>query len=133
MQSSAPPTFSGRRVLVIDDSRVVRMLLRIWLERLGCEVTEANDGAPGLAHARSGAFELVFCDVNMPGLSGLSVLDGIRRNPGTAELPVILVTTRGQRQDRLRAEQLGVSGYITKPVRYGNILRALVRHLSPRR
>lgn len=113
------------RVLVADDARVMRMLIRTWLERLGLDVEEARNGIEALSLAKTGRFDLVMLDINMPGLTGLSVLDRIRTDPELEGLPVVLLTTLGNAADVERGRRLGASDYLTKPISFGTLRRML--------
>ena len=118
------------RILVADDARVVRMLMRTWLERLGHEVVEAADGAAALsairdAVASSQPFRLAFCDVNMPMLSGLQVLDAVKDDERLGKTPIVLVTTLGTSEDVRRGQSRGAAAYLTKPVTFSAVLGAL--------
>lgn len=118
------------RILVADDARVVRMLLRTWLERLGHVVIEAADGSAAVASLRDAAvggqpFDVVLCDVNMPILSGLQVLDALRGDALLGETPLVLVTTLGARSDIERGRARGAAAYLTKPVSFGALIGAL--------
>jgi CheY-like chemotaxis protein len=120
------------RVLVADDARVVRMLLRTWLERLGHEVGEAADGSAALAALRDAAaagrpFDVAFCDVNMPVLGGLQVLDAVRDDALLGRLPVVLVTTLGGEADVERGLGRGAAAYLTKPVGFSAVAGALAQ------
>lgn len=119
-----------RRILVVDDSRVVRALLRHWLIRLDYEVIEAKNGPEGLARLEAGDVDLVICDINMPGLTGLSILDRVRKDPGLRDLPFVLLTTEGQAEDVKRGTVLGCSAYLTKPLLHGHLVQTL-RNLLP--
>jgi CheY-like chemotaxis protein len=119
-------------ILVADDARVMRMLVRTWLERLGFSVLEAASGSEALAQTRKLRFDAAFLDIHMPGLTGLQVLDGIRSEERTAELPVVIVTTLGHAADVERGLRLGASAYLTKPLSYGDLVRALERVLPTR-
>ncbi len=118
------------RILVADDARVVRMLLKTWLERLGHDVVEAGDGAAALSAIRdavaAGApFRLAFCDVNMPTLSGLQVLDAVRDDDRLGKTPIVLVTTLGTDADVRRGQARGAAAYLTKPVTFSSVLKVL--------
>jgi CheY-like chemotaxis protein len=118
------------RILVADDARVVRMLIRTWLERMGHVVIEANDGAAVLSRLRDAVqagtpFDVAFCDVNMPLLSGLQVLDAARDDPVLGTTPIVLVTTLGAEADVSRGHSRGAAAYLTKPVSYGAVVGAL--------
>ncbi len=113
------------RILVIDDARVMRMLLRTWLEQLGFSVTEAENGETGLRRILDGAADVVFCDINMPGISGLTVLDRVRSHADTADVPFVLLTTLGHAEDVRRGQNLGASRYLTKPLQFVALAEAM--------
>jgi CheY-like chemotaxis protein len=120
------------RVLVADDARVMRMLLRTWLERLEHEVVEAKDGTEVLTLLRDAAasgvpFDIAFCDVHMPGFTGLQILDALRGDGGLAKTPIVLVTTLGHQQDIERGLARGAAAYLTKPVDYVDVYAVLRR------
>jgi CheY-like chemotaxis protein len=120
------------RVLVADDARVVRMLLRTWLERLGHQVVEAGDGSAALAALRDAVssatpFDVAFCDVNMPVLGGLQVLDAVRDDAQLGRTPIVLVTTLGSGGDIERGLARGAAAYLTKPVGFSAVTGALAK------
>jgi two-component system, cell cycle response regulator DivK len=121
------------RILIADDARVMRMLLRTWLERDSHTVLEAKTGVEALRLVHEGLatkpVDLVFCDIQMPELSGLQVVDAVRADPRLELLPVILVTTLGHEHDVERGLQRGASDYLPKPITYEALHRALRRHL----
>lgn len=124
------------RILVADDARVVRMLMRTWLERLGHDVVEAVDGAAALSAIRDAVaagkpFRVGFCDVNMPTLSGLQVLDAVRDDERLGRTPIVLVTTLGAEADVRRGQARGAAAYLTKPVTFSAVLAALSAVAEP--
>lgn len=122
-----PNDAKALRVLVADDASVMRMLLRTLLGRiLACKVTEANDGPTALKLATEQDFDLVLLDVNMPGMTGLAVLEGLRRLPAYKTTPIIIITALGQEKHRDRGLQLGASAYVLKPLREAALARALL-------
>lgn len=111
--------------MVADDSRVMRMLVGMWLARMGAKVIEASDGLDAISLLDG--VDAVFLDINMPKASGLTVLDHIRRqNP---ELPVALMTTLGQKADVAKGIELGAKTYLTKPLEHSQLVLALA-HLG---
>ncbi len=107
----------------------MRMLVRHWLERLGLVVEEAEDGFEALRRARTGDYALVVLDINMPGITGLGVLEGIRSDPSTRGMPVLLLTTLGHEADMRRGARLGASAYLTKPLSYSALKDTVTRLL----
>jgi CheY-like chemotaxis protein len=114
------------RVLVADDARVMRMLLRTWLERLGCTVIEASSGTEALRTLQQEtAVDAALLDIHMPGITGLQVLDQVRNDPRMKALPVVIITTLGHASDVERGLRIGATAYLTKPLGYGDLLRSL--------
>ncbi len=104
------------RILVVDDFPTMRRIVRNLLKELGySNVDEAEDGAAGLARLRSGGFEFVISDWNMPNLDGLSMLKEIRADATLSHLPVLMVTAESKKENIIAAAQAGASGYVVKP------------------
>ena len=120
------------RVLVADDARVMRMLLRTWMERLGFIVIEASSGTEALLALREHPVDAALLDIHMPGVTGLQVLDQVRNDPRMKALPVIIITTMGHASDVERGLRIGATAYLTKPLGYGDLLRALEAALPGR-
>src|SRR4051812_118406 len=95
------------RVLVADDARVMRMLLRTWLERLGFAVLEATSGTEAIALLQQNPVDAALLDIHMPGVTGLQVLDQARNDPKLKALPVIIITTLGHAVDVERGLRIG--------------------------
>ena len=106
---------TGKLILVVDDEIAVRMICSFNLEAAGLEVMEAVDGDEALAAVRERRPDLVLLDVMMPKRDGWAVAAELRADPRTRDLPIVFLTARVDDADRLRAHQLGVVGYITKP------------------
>ena len=104
------------RILVVDDFLTMRRILRSLLKDLGFEnVEEAEDGAMGLEKARSGRFQFVISDWNMPIMTGLAMLQAIRADPVLAKLPVLMVTAEAKKENVIAAARAGANGYVVKP------------------
>src|SRR5882672_11478975 len=87
----------GKRVIVIDDSKTERDQVRFVLEGAGYEVIEAVDGLDGFAKIRDlPDLSLAICDVNMPGMTGIGMLEALKSNGVNQKLPVVMLTTEGQ-------------------------------------
>ncbi len=100
------------RVMLVDDDVELVELLRDYLEREGFAVTQAHDGAAGVAAALSGTHDIVVLDVMMPGLTGIQALAMIRSK---SAVPVIMLTARGDDADRIVGLELGADDYVPKP------------------
>lgn len=121
------------RVLLVDDDRELTAMLGEYLAREGFDVEAAHDGAQGEAEALSGRYDIIVLDVMMPRLSGIEVLRRIRAR---SEVPVLLLTARGDNVDRIAGLELGADDYVPKPSSPGELvarLRAILRRTGTRR
>jgi DNA-binding response OmpR family regulator len=119
------------RVLLIDDDVRLPDLLRSYLEQNGVALSHAPDGARGLVMLEQGAFDAVLLDVMMPGMDGLEVCRKIRSK---SNVPVIMLTARGDETDRVVGLELGADDYVGKPFSPRELLarlRAVLRRSRP--
>jgi two-component system, chemotaxis family, chemotaxis protein CheY len=115
--------------LVVEDSPMMRQLLVLALSRLrSLKVTEADDGVDGLRKLAAGKFDIIITDINMPIMDGLKLVRRVRSDPTHKDVPIIIITTEGSKEDRSRALQLGANAYITKPIQAPQVI-AKVREL----
>jgi two-component system chemotaxis response regulator CheY len=106
----------SRKVLVIDDSATIRRQVSSVLTQAGFEILEAVDGIDGAAQIRANAdLALVLCDINMPRLNGLDMLESLSEEIAAKSLPVVMLTTEGEPSAMARAKKAGVKGWIVKP------------------
>jgi two-component system chemotaxis response regulator CheY len=110
-------------ILTVDDSASVRMAIRMALSGAGYAVTEAGDGADGLAKLQAGRFDMVVTDLNMPRMDGLTMIRELRRLPGCAGIPVIFVTTESDDAVKAQAKAAGATGWLVKPFQPDQIVR----------
>jgi len=121
-------------VLVVEDERALVTLLRYNLEREGFAVNEAHDGEEALLQLRETAPDVVLLDWMLPRISGIEVCRQIRRAPAWRDLPVIMLTARGEEGDRVRGLDGGADDYVVKPFSPGELvarLRAVIRRVRP--
>jgi two-component system alkaline phosphatase synthesis response regulator PhoP/two-component system response regulator VicR len=104
-----------KKILAVDDERHIVRLVQVNLERQGYLVVTAFDGKEALEKIDSENPDLVVLDVMMPYMDGFEVLQTIRKNPNTRDLPVIMLTAKAQDADVFRGWQQGVDCYLTKP------------------
>lgn len=104
--------FKRRKILVVDDEERMVRFIRLNLEHDGFRVKEAFDGRQALEELRTEAPDLILLDVMMPGLDGFEVLQMIRE---VSKIPVLMLTAKGEEDDRVRGLELGADDYITKP------------------
>ena len=142
VSQAAPPAepleavqLKGMRVLAVDDNdtnlRILGGLLAAW----GTEPTLAGSGVDALgalakARAAEQSFRLVLTDCDMPGMDGFELADEIRRNPGLASTSIMMLTSAGQRGDAARCREVGLEGYLTKPVGQSELRDAILRVTS---
>ena len=104
------------KFLVVDDFSTMRRIIRNLLKELGyTNVEEAEDGNIGLQKLKSGNFQFVISDWNMPNMTGIEMLKAIRADAATKGLPVLMVTAEAKKENILEAAQAGASGYVVKP------------------
>ena len=122
----------AKKVIVIDDSEVIRQQVGALLRKAGYEMVEAADGQKGLEviRATEGAV-MVICDVNMPVMNGLEMAEAMRREPRAEGLPMVMLTTEVQKELVLRARQAGVKGWLVKPFKEEALISTVVKLAGP--
>jgi len=106
----------ARKILIIDDEDDIREVAALSLETVaGWEVIVAGSGAQGLARAAAEHPDAILLDVMMPGMDGPTTFRELRKNPGTAGIPVLLLTAKVQSTDQRRFADLGVEAVLFKP------------------
>ena len=117
----------GTRVLVADDSSTMRKIILRSLEAVGVpNAVEAGDGDEAVSLFSQGEFDLVLTDWNMPGKSGLEVIQEIRK--ADKDVPIIMVTTEAEKSRVMEAIQAGVSDYLVKPFTADTLREKLEKH-----
>lgn len=115
-----------KKVLIIDDSTTVRQLVCSVLTDAGFNVEEAVDGAAGAERiARVADLALVICDINMPTMNGLEMLEVINADPKYQALPIVMLTTEGQPEMIQRAKAAGAKAWIIKPFKSDLLVRTV--------
>jgi len=122
-----------RRLLIVDDVRDNRVLLRRRFERRGFEVVEAESGLAALDLIDAESFDLVLLDIMMPGIDGIETLKRIRKQKSASQLPVIMVTGKTATENMVEALQLGANDYVTKPVDFAVALARVEVQISRKR
>ncbi|HEY0007332.1 MAG TPA: SpoIIE family protein phosphatase [Tepidisphaeraceae bacterium] len=120
-------------ILVVDDVEANRDALARRLQRRGYTVATASDGPRALAMIEEQVFDAVLLDVMMPGMSGLEVLERVRRTKSPADLPIIMATAKDESADIVGALKLGANDYITKPIDFPVALARVQTQLTLRR
>lgn len=103
-------------ILVVDDFSTMRRIVKNLLHELGyANVQEADDGNTALPMLKTGKFDFLITDWNMPGMPGLDLLKNVRADATLGKMPVLMVTAEAKREQIIEAAQAGVSGYVIKP------------------
>ncbi len=104
------------KILVVDDFSTMRRIIKNLLRDLGFTNTdEADDGTTALPKLRTGNFDFLVTDWNMPGMQGIDLLKEVRADANLSSLPVLMVTAEAKKEQIVEAAQAGVNGYIVKP------------------
>jgi two-component system chemotaxis response regulator CheY len=112
-----------KRILIVEDSPTMRQLLVFALRRLkDVDIVEAQDGMDGLRKVSSDHFDLALIDINMPVMDGLKLISLIRGEDSLCNIPIVVITTEGAKEDRERALSLGANEYLTKPIQANHVL-----------
>jgi DNA-binding response OmpR family regulator len=122
-----------RRALVVEDDPDIVELLAHYLKAEGFAVDATQDGRKGLERLRAEAYQLVVLDLQLPGMDGLSLCAEIRRDRKTKDVPVIMLTARGDEADRIVGLEMGADDYVVKPFSPKELVarvRALFRRLE---
>jgi DNA-binding response OmpR family regulator len=115
----------GKHVLLVEDELNIIEAMRFLLSREGWTVDTHNNGSDATQVIRDLNPDLVVLDVMLPGKSGFEILEELRSSPETADLPILMLTARGQSRDREMAEKAGVSRFMTKPFSNAEVLTAV--------
>jgi len=117
-----------KRILVVDDSVTVRQQVAQTLQQAGYEVVEATDGVDALTKVDP-TIAMAICDVNMPRMNGIELVEKLAQDPTWKLLPIVMLTTEGQPQLIQRARAAGIKGWIVKPFK-PEMLVAVVKKMA---
>lgn len=105
----------GTRILIVEDEPSILESLGFILQRAGFEIDTVMDGAEALGRLRRQSYSGLILDIMLPGMNGFDILRAVRADKALATLPVIVLTAKGQANDRRAAEAIGATAFITKP------------------
>ena len=114
-----------KRILAVDDSASVRQMVNFTLCKAGYEVVEAVDGQDGLSKTGSGKFDLIITDLNMPNMDGIQMISAVRKVPGYAFVPILMLTTESQAEKKDAGRKAGATGWIVKPFNTEQLLSVI--------
>jgi two-component system, chemotaxis family, chemotaxis protein CheY len=127
----AMPQFDQARVLLVDDSGVIRKILKQFLDKMGIgHCVQAECGEDALKHLREDRFDLVLCDWNMPDMTGLDVLKRVRHELGNKTTQFIMITTEIAQDNVQEAQKHSISSFIGKPFAYNIFERQVSKALE---
>jgi two-component system, chemotaxis family, chemotaxis protein CheY len=119
-----------KSILVTDDSTIMRMFLVMSLKRmLKVKITEAVNGIDALAKLKGGKFDLLLTDMNMPEMNGAELIRCVRIGMNS-DIPIVVITTKGEIKDRVIGMSLGANGYLTKPVNQAELIKMVLKLLG---
>lgn len=119
---------SAKKILIVDDEEILRMLITDTLEFEGYEIDEAGDGQEGYDKIVKESYDLVILDYMMPLMTGMEVLEKIQ--PHKLNVPIIMLTAKAQQEDREMAQNLGANYYMSKPFSPADLVK-LVNQILP--
>ncbi len=121
-------------ILVVEDEPNVRQMLRLLLQRAGYEVSEAADAAEAKARLAENRPALILLDWMLPGMSGAELARALKYAASTRDIPIIMLTARGEEDDKVRGLESGADDYITKPFSTRELqarIKAILRRTTP--
>lgn len=125
-----PFDLSDKSILIADDSAIMRMFLVMNMRRmLRVNITEAVNGQDALAKLMQGKYDLLLTDMNMPEMGGAELVRAVR-NGLKSDIPIVIITTKGEVKDRDLGMSLGANGYLTKPVDVKELIKTILTHLG---
>jgi phosphate regulon transcriptional regulatory protein PhoB len=122
------------RILIIEDEPAIREMVGIALRRAGYEMLEADDAEQAGSVLKAEIPDLILLDWMLPGMSGVDFARSLRKRPDTSQVPVIMLTARGEEEDRIRGLEVGADDYVTKPFSPRELIariRAVLRRAAP--
>jgi type II secretory ATPase GspE/PulE/Tfp pilus assembly ATPase PilB-like protein/CheY-like chemotaxis protein len=123
----------GACVLLVDDEDQLRRVMKDLLERDGYRIAEARDGAEAMVEVDRHAPDIIVLDLNLPGMDGYTVLSQLRSRPATRDIPVVVLTAKGDEDNEVRVFELGADDFLTKPFRARALSARLEAVLGRRR
>jgi len=117
----------ARSILIVDDSRSMRELVKFALAPAGYDITEAADGAQAMGFVCTKSFDLVITDLNMGAISGLDLTKKIRAVPQHKNTPILVLTTETSAEKKSQAREAGATGWLVKPFDRDKLLQTVSR------
>ena len=119
----------AKKILVVDDSTSMRQMIAFTLKGAGYQTAEAMDGNQGLVEAKKQKYDLVFTDVNMPGMDGLTFTKELRKVADYKFVPILVLTTEASTDKKMAGKSAGATGWLVKPFNPEQLLNTVKRVL----
>lgn len=119
-----------KKIMIVDDSASMRMMVTFTLKEGGYDIVEAVDGSNALEKLQNGRVDMMITDVNMPHLDGIELVRKVRENSECRFIPIILLTTESQESKKKAGREAGATGWIVKPFRADQLLSVVKRVLG---
>jgi len=119
-----------RTVLIIEDEKLIIVSTQMVLEAAGFRVESATNGEDGIAKARSLSPDLILLDIMMPGIDGWETLTRLKRDGGTANIPVIIFTAREHARGHQKSAEMGAADYFRKPFEPDELIELVEKHVG---
>jgi len=120
----------SKTILAVDDSASMRQMVKLTLSGAGYTVVEACDGADALGKAKTGTFNMVVTDLNMPNMDGLALIHELRKLAAYKGVPIVFLTTESDDGKKREAKEAGATGWITKPFQQDQLLAVIRKVLG---
>jgi two-component system chemotaxis response regulator CheY len=118
-----------RKIMVVDDSNVMRQMVSFTLREAGFEVLEAENGRDALNKLDGHCLDLILTDLNMPLMDGITFIRNVRTLPATSYTPILMLTTESQVEKKMQGKEAGATGWIVKPFDPPKLLAVIARVL----
>ncbi len=115
------------KILTVDDSKTIRLIVKRAFAPYDCAVFEAANGEEGLAVAAAEKPDLIVLDITMPVMDGVTMLTRLKGNPALKDIPVIMLTAESGRENVANIASLGVRDYLVKPFKDGQLMEKVIR------
>ncbi len=118
------------KILVVDDCPTTRKLISLYLKSKGFLVVTAENGLDAIEKLGAGDINLILSDINMPYMDGIEFLKTVRSDPNSSHIPIFMVTTESDPEEKERAFKIGATGYMVKPVTAEQVVTAVKQILK---
>ncbi len=118
------------KILLADDAKNIVLVLKMSLEKAGYDVIIARDGLSALELAQTEDPDLILLDILMPKMNGFLVIEALKDDPVTSEIPVVFISAKSEEKDLERARSLGASDYLVKPIKQEELLAIVEKNIK---